>query len=143
MTAQSDLQSAIAREMETQGIKGWRFEMGGKHKKLIAPGHQPFVLPATTSDHRALHNALSDLRKAWGLKRVVCKNPANRRRTHRKRAESLPCVSSITPGKDPWAKLAPLAEQLKQPEAKPEPGLWERCVNAWRRIMTPEKSNAR
>lgn len=42
-----------------------------------------YVLSATPSDHKAWHNALSNLRSVLGVKREVHKNPNRRHKTGR------------------------------------------------------------
>ncbi|MFV7761703.1 hypothetical protein ACNPKZ_14240 [Shewanella algae] len=42
---------------------GWRIRYGKKHASLIAPNGLQLTIPSTPSDHRALHNFSSDLRK--------------------------------------------------------------------------------
>ncbi|TKB51198.1 hypothetical protein FCL40_01175 [Ferrimonas sediminicola] len=43
--------------------KGWQFQKGRKHGKLIAPWGRAAVIPATPSDRRAYLNLRSQLRR--------------------------------------------------------------------------------
>lgn len=60
-------QKALLAELEQwDGVTDHRFEMGGKHQKLIvetASGSRFVTLSLTASDFRATKNKVSDLRK--------------------------------------------------------------------------------
>lgn len=131
MSAQNDLEDAIARELKQHGITGWRFEMGGKHLRVVSEGRPDFVCSASCSDRRAHKNAVADLRKKWGLKRVIRKNPSNRQKAYRKPAKPVARVTkSADPRPDPWAALAPLVESARA-EVMPPRSLWVRLASWW------------
>lgn len=47
--------------------EGWRWQMGGRHGKLISPYGTWMAVPCTPGDHRALQNFKRDLRKLINL----------------------------------------------------------------------------
>jgi len=51
-----------------------------KHKVYLLDNGQMFTVPKSPSDDRWAHNALETLRQVLGIKRVVRKNPARRRK---------------------------------------------------------------
>ena len=42
---------------------GWRYQMGGRHGKLISPAGHRIPVPCTPSDHRAFDNFKHDIRR--------------------------------------------------------------------------------
>ncbi|PKO41348.1 MAG: hypothetical protein CVU33_00425 [Betaproteobacteria bacterium HGW-Betaproteobacteria-6] len=45
-------------------MSGWEFWRGGRHGRLRAPtGHSTISVPCTPSDHRAVHNFRSEVRR--------------------------------------------------------------------------------
>ena len=66
----------ISREYRDQIVKplrrrGWRYfksnPRGRGKPRLISPDGRTYSLPCTPSDHRAVKNALADLRTKWGV----------------------------------------------------------------------------
>ena len=48
------------KEMQRQG---WTLQKGGRHDKFISPEGKVITLSSTPSDHRAVYNMKSDLRR--------------------------------------------------------------------------------
>jgi hypothetical protein len=76
------------------------------------------VFPASPSDQRGVHNALSDLRRQMGVRRRICKSAKPRRqRGHNgggpsgAPASPAPLVLTVRP--NPFDQLAPLLAQLR------------------------------
>lgn len=111
---------AMIAELERLGVRDYRFETGGKHKKLVfRHGGRRHVhpIPWSAGDKAyATKKALADLR------RMVGKSPAKPKATPRSparaatmapgRAAALP--ARITPGKDPWAPLRTLRRRMAE-----------------------------
>jgi hypothetical protein len=69
MRIHKDFDSAISRTLTAAGIGRYEITQGGKHPRLVFV-HQgrriDYVLPGSSSDHRALRNVVGDLRRLIG-----------------------------------------------------------------------------
>lgn len=50
--------------------KGWQYQMGGRHGKLISPTGRRVSVPCTPSDYRAFDNFKIDIRRL-----MACQTP--------------------------------------------------------------------
>jgi len=66
MRIHKDFDSAIARTLTEAGIAHYEITQGGKHPRLVFhhEGRRiDYILPGSSSDHRALRNIVGDLRR--------------------------------------------------------------------------------
>jgi hypothetical protein len=70
----------IANLLAADGAELGRWD---KHKVYRLSNGKLFTMAATPSDHRACLNAVSDLRLALGVRRVIYKNPDRRPKSKR------------------------------------------------------------
>lgn len=103
-------------EALSHGATEVRVTVGRKHRRLRFSfrGETKFyVFPGSTGDGmRAVHNALSDLRRLMGVKRVT-NHSASPRRRRMDAPEREPCVPRLTMRPDPMAVLSGLRERLE------------------------------
>jgi len=101
---------ALQQELNARGIE-YRVERGGKHFRLyatISGVERYYVVSGTASDRRAALNALTDLRRVFGLQRK-CHHSTRVKRKTRNRVDPV-ALTHITPGKDPWEALRPVQQ---------------------------------
>lgn len=80
--------AAISKELAAQGFRQFSFRVGGKHPYVLVYGVSGrHTFPGTASDYRAIKNNLAELRRWLGVKKIVRKNPRNRRRVCRPRVD--------------------------------------------------------
>lgn len=68
---------ALIAEIRAHGVKTWRIDKAGRaHPRLMfefAGRPLMYVMPNTPSDKHGVLNALSDLRRLMGVKRIIRK----------------------------------------------------------------------
>lgn len=104
-----DLERAVKGVFRENGITEWSVDLTGKHRKYRFTWNDEemiYVTAASPSDWRSPAKAATALRHLLGVRRIVHKNPENRKKPHRKTVRAgVPKVPCITVGKDPWEKL--------------------------------------
>lgn len=107
--------AALTEELRTHGVHEWFVDETGKHNKLRFRWNDRsmmYVFPKTPSDSkRGVLNALSDLRRSLGVRRVIRKVEAREQRQRSpEKAHKEQLVITVKP--DPFAILA----TIKEPE---------------------------
>lgn len=122
--------TALINEIHLHGVSQYDIEPHGSHRTLrfTFNGNKVMLVFGTNpSDRHHLQNALSDLRRAMGVKRIVTKRRAARPSMLRSRPRAAPPVlpsASAAPLADPWAPLRGLAEKhLSAPALPPTPAI--------------------
>lgn len=130
------LREAVETTLRENGVTAWSSSKTGKHIKYrfaVDGWEKSFTVAATPSDQRCVPNAICQLRKVIGTKRVVRKNPENRACPKRKAKPPLPKMPMVSERPDPWEKL----KEMKVVEPVPshgEPTIWRRLAN-WLHAM--------
>lgn len=127
---------ALTAVLVKNGIKDWDIDDQGRHFRLVFKhkGKERFyVFPRSASDHRAIKNAVSDLRKMIEpprpVRSVTAKPKVKKAAPVRVKAPP-PDLPKITVKPDPWAALA--AVKCKAPEVRRSP--WRRFTDWLSRI---------
>lgn len=100
-------------ELSAHGVKRWEVEVNHKHPQLHFEWNgkeMMFVFPNTPSDRRGRLNALTDLRKIMGVRRVIHKSATPHRRKTRT-VVSIPALGEFTIRANPFDALALYAER--------------------------------
>jgi len=105
-----DMITAVETELRKAGVTWTRDDKSRHLKYTITVGDQTrlFTCAATPSDRRAHLNALTDLRRVLGIKRVVHKNPENRKKKAPTKLVSAAKMPTVTVRPDPMQALAAL-----------------------------------
>ena len=121
----TDYEQAIRDELEIHGAVVTRIRAGGKHRRIYFEwdGQEQFYTFAVSpSDHRAMENARSGIRKMLGVKRQVHKNPENKTRTRNRTEPKASPDLACEPAANPFDALA------EHPAAGPcidKPGIYD------------------
>lgn len=111
----TDMVKTLRDEIERIGGEFVKTTHGGKHPRLYFrhDGKERFyVYPSSSSDRRAVLNAVSDIRRMCGV-RANAKPSQRRKKVHRKPTPvRLETPEALTPGRDPMAALAGLHDRL-------------------------------
>lgn len=108
----NEVLKALQDELDSHGVT-YHYEYGGKHIKLygrLPEGERFVVVPLSTSDRRAALNAVSNMRRVFNLGRVCAKSSRAKKHKAPEREPQLP--NTVTIGKDPWAALRSLDNEL-------------------------------
>lgn len=123
-------ETALINGIRAHGVTDHDVEPRGSHRTLrfTYNGRKvTLVFGSNPSDRHHLQNALSDLRRAMGVKRIVIKHRATQPSMPRLRmrgASPVLAPPSAAPLADPWAPLRALAEKhLSAPVLSPAPAL--------------------
>lgn len=120
MKGHRDHHEAIAAFLREHSV-AYEVEHGGKHVKYRFPDGRCFTTASTPSDWRATMNALTDLRRMLGIRRVIVHSAHAPRKRNKVRVLEMP---SVTVMPDPWERLRWLKERM-------EPMTWfEKTVRA-------------
>lgn len=95
----ANLRDTLTAEIEAHGGEVLRVEIT-KHQRIVFmwQGREMFyVASVTTSDWRAAENALTDLRRQMGVKRLVHKSTRPKRRRDQCRVEPPPQIDPVEP----------------------------------------------
>jgi hypothetical protein len=111
--------AALTAVIKAHGGTNYAVEHGGKHPRLVFwPEGQrlTYVFPATPSDHRGIHNALSNLHRLMGVRRQLHKSarPRPRRRNGggSSGAPAAPAPLVITVRQNPFDQLGLLLQRM-------------------------------
>lgn len=124
-----ECEAALLNEIGLHGITEYKIERHGSHRTLLFTFREKpirLVFGVNPSDRHHLQNALRDLRREMGVKRIIDKRPGDRRRAAPRlrrptEAVTLPKLTA-PPRPDPWAALRALAAARPVPDAtEPEP----------------------
>jgi hypothetical protein len=121
-------EAALINEIRLYGVAEYRIEQHGSHRTLLFTFRDRpvrLVFGTNPSDRHHKMNALSDLRRAMGVKRLITKRSGARPAVPPPRRSApvtaLP-VLTASPRPDPWAVLQTLApHNPAQPAVAPEP----------------------
>ena len=108
----NELLGSLIDELARFGVTQWMVDQRGKHPKLrfsFAGRDISIVYPCSSSDHRARDNAVSQLRRVVGIRKIPTKCPAAaaRRTKHRLHAKvTSPPPVHFTVKPDPFSVLA-------------------------------------
>lgn len=141
MTTAREHLDALTAVLMKNGIQEWVIDDQGRHYRLLfmVNGKKRFyVFPRSASDHRAVKNAVSDLRKMIEQPRQA--KPAKvkqKRHAIQRKPVKAPDLPPITVKKDPWEALVSIKPPAPQPVTPPlppsEPTIWRRLW-AWVRV---------
>lgn len=111
----SEILEALTTELQAHGVTEWRVTRRSKHPAIEFSWHDGtlrYVYAGTSSDRRSADNAVSDLRRMMGVKRVVVKSEAPKRM--RNRTTSKKTITLETFARDnPLAVLADAKDKAK------------------------------
>lgn len=107
-----ECEAALLNEIGLHGITEYKIERHGSHRTLLFTFREKpirLVFGVNPSDRHHLQNALRDLRREMGVKRIIDKRPGDRRRAAPRlrrptEAVTLPKLTA-PPRPDPWAAL--------------------------------------
>ncbi len=102
-------EQTLISELATHGVTDWWIDRDHPHPQLhFVWQSRPlmYVMSSTPSDRRAHLNAVSDLRRLMGVRRVVHKSERPKRQ--KSRAIRIPALGSFTVRANPMNVLAPM-----------------------------------
>lgn len=110
-----DYGELLVEEIRSHGVVSWEIDRHHKHPQLHFDWNGAplmFVFPSTPSDSRGHLNALSDIRRLMGVRRLVRKSTSPPKR--HTRTITLSALSEFTVRPNPLNALAPAAGIARQ-----------------------------
>lgn len=107
----------ITKELQLHGVTEWRVDRHSNHPKVLFTFNgkpMMYVAPSSPSDRLGWRNALTSLRKMMGVKRLITKSKAPKRRRNRTETKISLTDLSFSVRPDPFANLSSVADRLRK-----------------------------